>query len=88
VKRFREYVDAHPARLADWAGSTSGKEDDLFTPYLGEPFLKAKEEGIIPKDIRVEVIWHSLTEAGEATHINAVRIHGIDPTNVWDLTRG
>jgi len=88
VKRFREYVDAHPARLADWAGSTSGKEDDLFTPYLGEPFLKAKEEGLIPKDIRVEVIWHSLTEAGEATHINAVRIHGIDPTNVWDLTRG
>jgi hypothetical protein len=88
VKRFREYVDAHPARLADWAGTTSGKEDDLFTPYLGEPFIKAKEEGVIPKDIRVEVIWHSLTEAGEATHINAVRIRGIDPTNVWDLTRG
>jgi hypothetical protein len=38
--------------------------------------------------MRVEVIWHSLTEAGEATHINAVRIHGIDPTNVRDLTRG
>ena len=88
VKRFKDYVNANPARLAEWAGTTSGKEDDLFTPYLGAPFIRAKEEGLIPKNMRVEVIWHSLTEAGEATHINAVRIHGIDPTDVRDLTRG
>jgi len=87
VERFKDYVNANPARLAEWAGTTSGKEDDLFTPYLGQPFIKAKEEGLIPQNMRVEVIWHSLTEAGEATHINAVRIHGIDPTDVRDLTR-
>ena len=88
VKRFLEYVDEHPARIADWAKTTSGKEDDLFSPYLDEPFKKAKEEGLIPKGIRVEALWHSFTETGEATHINAVRIQGIDPTNVQDLTRG
>lgn len=88
VKRFLEYVKDHPARLADWARITSGKEDDLFTPYLAEPFDKAKEDGVIPKNIWIEALWHSLTEAGEATHINAVRIRGIDPTNVLDLTRG
>ena len=88
VKQFLEYVAAHPARLADWAKITSGKEDDLFTPYLDEPFNKAREDGLIPKDIWIEALWHSLTEAGEATHINAVRIMGIDPTNVRDLTRG
>lgn len=88
VKRFLEYVDEHPARIADWVKTTSGKEDDLFSPYLDEPFKKAKEEGLIPKGIRVEALWHSFTETGEATHINAVRIQGIDPTNVQDLTRG
>ncbi|MDM8540487.1 FAD-dependent oxidoreductase [Desulfococcaceae bacterium HSG9] len=88
VKRFLEYVELNPARLADWAGATSGQQDDLFTPYLDEPIKKAKQEGLIPQNIRVEVIWHSLTENGDATHINAVRIRGIDPTNVWDLTRG
>ncbi|MBW1692501.1 MAG: FAD-dependent oxidoreductase, partial [Deltaproteobacteria bacterium] len=87
VKRFFEYVDEHPARIADWAQTTSGKEDDLFSPYLAEPFQRAKEEGLIPKGIRVEALWHSFTESGEATHINAVRIKGIDPTNVQDLTR-
>jgi len=82
VKRFLKYVKDHPARIADWARITSGKEDDLFTPYLAEPFDKAKEDGVIPKNIWIEALWHSLTEAGEATHINAVRIRGIDPTNV------
>jgi len=88
VKRFLEYVEFNPARLADWAGTTSGQQDDLFTPYLDEPIKKAKQDGLIPRNISVETIWHSLTENGDATHINAVRIRGIDPTNVWDLTKG
>ena len=88
VKRFLEYVEQNPARLGDWARTTSGKEDALFSPYLEGPFKKAQKEGLIPKDMWVEAIWHSLTEAGEATHINAVRVLGLDPTNVRDLTRG
>ncbi len=88
VKRFLKYVETHPARLADWAKTTSGKEDDLFTPYLEKPFEKARRDGVIPKGIWIEALWHSLTEAGEATHINAVRIMGVDPTNIRDLTRG
>lgn len=87
VQRFLSYVRDNPARLKDWAGKTSGKEDDLFTPYIEEPFRAAAKTGEIPKGMRVEVLWHSLTEAGEATHINAVRIMGIDPTNIMDLTR-
>lgn len=88
VKRFLDYVELNPARLADWAQTTAGKEDDLFSPYIEEPFKKAQKEGLIPKNMWVEAIWHSLTEAGEATHINAVRVRGLDPTNVRDLTHG
>ncbi|MBW2059750.1 MAG: FAD-dependent oxidoreductase [Deltaproteobacteria bacterium] len=87
VERFLQYVEQLRPRLRDWARETSGKEDDLFSPYMDEPFRKAREAGEIPEDIWIEAFWHSLTEEGEAKHINAVRVLGIDPTDVWDLTR-
>jgi hypothetical protein len=88
VKKFLEYAREHPCRIADWAKETTGKEDDLFSPYIEEPFNKAREAGEIPRDVRIEGYWDgSLTDAGEATNINAVHISGIDPTEVWDVTR-
>ena len=45
VEEFLEYVRANPSRLADWAAKTSGKEDDLFSTWIVEPFNKAKEAG-------------------------------------------
>jgi hypothetical protein len=87
VEEFLEYVKAKPSRLGDWATKTSGKEDDLFSTWIVEPFNKAKEAGEMPEDSAVAGYWGGLTEAGEATNINVAHTLGIDSTNVWDLTR-
>jgi hypothetical protein len=31
---------------------TDGKEDELFSPYLEEPFDQAREKGIIPAGLK------------------------------------
>jgi len=86
-QKFLEYVREHPSSLKDWAKETTGKEDDLFSPYLSEPFEKAREAGEIPKNVLKGGYWSSLTEAGEATYMNVVYVLGMDPTDVRDLTR-
>jgi hypothetical protein len=87
VEAFLEYVKANPSRLADWANRTSGKEDDLFSTWIVEPFNKAKEAGEIPQSSMILGYWGGLTEAGEATNINVAHTLGIDATDVWDLTK-
>jgi hypothetical protein len=87
VAEFLEYVRENPSRLGDWATTTSGKEDDLFSTWIAEPFHKAKEAGEIPADSVILGYWGGLTEAGEATNINVAHTLGIDSTDVWDLTR-
>ncbi|MBT4290638.1 MAG: FAD-dependent oxidoreductase [Deltaproteobacteria bacterium] len=86
--RFLEYVNENPCTLKDWAKSTTGKEDDLFSPFLREPFSKATAAGEIPKVVGLNGTWSRLTEEGEATYLNLVYMKGFDPTDVWDLTRG
>jgi len=88
VEEFLAYVRANPSRLGDWATKTSGKEDDLFSTWIVEPFDKAKQAGEMPENASVLGYWGGLTEAGEATNINVAHTFGIDPTDVWDLTRG
>jgi len=87
VEEFLEYVTKNPSRLADWATTTAGKEDDLFSTWITEPFKKAKEAGEIPENSVILGYWGGLTEAGEATNINVAHSLGIDSTDVWDLTR-
>lgn len=89
VTRFREYVKENSAHLGDWdeLEESTGKENDLFSPYIEEPFNKAKDAGEIPPDAWIKGTWSSLTDAGEATYLNLVVLHGIDPTSVQDLTR-
>ena len=87
VPEFLDYVGANPSRLADWATTTSGKEDDLFSTWIVEPFDKAKKAGEIPEDAVILGYWGGLTKAGEATNINVAHSIGIDSTDVWDLTR-
>jgi FAD dependent oxidoreductase len=84
---FLEYVRSHPATLKDWAEKTTGKEDDLFSPYLKEPFRKAKEAGEIPEGVEIAGTWSSLSKEGEATYLNVVYMEGFDATDVRDLTR-
>ena len=87
VTRFLEYVKKNPSRLGDWSGETTGKEDDLFSSFMVEPFIEAKKAGEIPDDIVLLGFWGGLTEAGEAKNINVAHIVGIDSTDVRDLTR-
>jgi hypothetical protein len=86
-KRFLAYVKRHPGSLADWAVETAGKEGHLFSPYLAEPFRKAKEAGDIPQGVCIAGTWGSLTEQGDAAYLNVVYLTGYDATDVGDLTR-
>jgi ribulose 1,5-bisphosphate synthetase/thiazole synthase len=87
-----EYVKEHPPTYRDWgkhwAVETTGKEDNLFSAYLGEPFDRAREEGLIPDHLSsLGGTWSTLTEAGEATSLNMIYMLGYDCTDVRDLTR-
>ncbi|CAF2035367.1 unnamed protein product [Rotaria magnacalcarata] len=90
-ERFLQYTEDNPATYADWSGlwtqETSGKEDQLRTPYLDKEFQKAKDLGIIPKTSPIGGSWSSLTDAGEATNLNLVYMTNYDCTNVMDLTK-
>ncbi len=93
VNRFLDYVREHPAKFGDWGENwkikTTGVEDGLFSPYLEEPFKRAREDGLIPADlISIGGTWSRLTDAGEATGLNMVYMYGYDGTDVMDLTRG
>jgi len=90
--RFLDYVHQHPTTYADWGNKwdveTSGKEDQLFSPYLDEPFERARKDGLIPQNIKsLGGTWSSITDAGEATSLNLVYMTGYDCTNTWDLTK-
>jgi len=90
-ERFLKYTEDNPATYADWSGQwtqeTSGKENQLRTPYLEKEFQKAKELGIIPKTSSIGGSWSSLTDAGEATNLNLVYMTNYDCTDVNDLTK-
>jgi len=88
IKRFLNYLKERSPSIKDWAKETAGKEDDIFSPYIIEPFNKAKEAGEIPHDARIQGYYSGgITEEGEVISLNAVHIFNIDPTNVWDLTK-
>ncbi len=89
--RFDEYVKQSPATFGDWGKNwkieTTGKEDDLLSPYLQEPFEQARRDGVIPKDLpNIAGTWNTITDAGEATGLNMIYLTGYDCTDVWDLT--
>ncbi|SLM31966.1 Invasion protein IbeA [Desulfamplus magnetovallimortis] len=86
--RFMEYVSKTPGKLGQWAVETSGKEAELFSPYLAEPFAKARQNGEIPNDVMTFGTWSSITETGEATYLNMTYMLGLDPTLLKDLTHG
>jgi ribulose 1,5-bisphosphate synthetase/thiazole synthase len=90
--QFLEYVKENPSTYKDWGKNwdieTAGKEDDLFSTYLEEPFNQAREDGVIPKNLTsIGGTWSTLTDAGEATNLNMVYMLGYDCTDVWDLTK-
>lgn len=89
--RFMAYVRNHPTTYRDWSKNwkteTTGKEDHLFSPYLEEPFNRARKDGVIPETVTsIGGTWGGITESGEATSLNLVYMVGYDCTDVWDLT--
>jgi len=90
-ERFLDHVAASAPTYGDWgkcwAVQTDGKEDGLFSPYLQEPFDRARADGLIPADVRsIGGTWGRITDAGEATALNMVVMAGYDCTDVRDLT--
>eukprot|EP00746_Dinoflagellata_sp_MGD_P166616 gnl/MRDRNA2_/MRDRNA2_96641_c0_seq1.p1 gnl/MRDRNA2_/MRDRNA2_96641_c0~~gnl/MRDRNA2_/MRDRNA2_96641_c0_seq1.p1 ORF type:complete len:510 (+),score=97.64 gnl/MRDRNA2_/MRDRNA2_96641_c0_seq1:110-1639(+) len=93
-KRFLEYTEKNPATYKDWSRTweqeTTGKENDLRSPYLDVEFENARKKGDIPDNEHTRNFggsWSALSEAGEATNLNLVHQTGVDVTDVQDLTR-
>jgi len=94
-QRFIDSVKADPQTYGDWSGNgewdyeTTGKEDELFSPFLRKPFQKALEAGIIPPYLHtIAGTWGSVTDQGDLTYLNLVHIPEIDGTDPHDLTVG
>jgi len=89
---FVKYTEANPATYRDWSRTwdqeTTGKEDDLKSPYLDREFEEARARGVIPPETsNIGGSWSALTKAGEATNLNLAHIMEVDCTDVEDLTR-
>ena len=93
--RFLEQVRADPQTYRDWAGNgewdieTTGKEDELFSPFLRKPFKQAAEKGVIPPGLStIAGTWGSVSDQGDLTYLNLVSLPNIDGTDANDLTAG
>jgi ribulose 1,5-bisphosphate synthetase/thiazole synthase len=94
-RRFIEQVKADPQTYRDWAGNaewdieTTGKEDELFSPFLRKPFQQAVAAGVIPPNlITLAGTWGTVTDQGDLTYLNLVHLTALDGTDADDLTRG
>jgi ribulose 1,5-bisphosphate synthetase/thiazole synthase len=94
-RRFIDAVKADPQTYADWSGNdtwdyeTTGKEDQMFSPFLRKPFKQALAAGIIPPSLHtIAGTWGTVTDQGDLTYLNLVHIEKIDGTDPNDLTIG
>jgi hypothetical protein len=93
--RFIEAVKADPQTYRDWVGNgewnieTTGKEDELFSPFLRKPFKQAAAAGVIPPSLAtIAGTWGAVSDQGDLTYLNLVSVPWIDGTDPADLTRG
>lgn len=92
-EKFIEHVKADPQTYSDWESNewsveTSGKEDDMFSPFLRKPFNKAREDGVIPAELdTIAGTWGAIYDTGDLTYLNLVHLAGCDGTDPDDLTR-
>lgn len=91
---FMEGVKADPQTYANWSTGewqveTSGKEDDMFSPFLAKPFAQAIRDGVIPAHLNtIGGTWGAVHDTGEMTYMNLVHLAGIDGTDPDSMTRG
>lgn len=90
---FLEGVRADPQTFADWSTGewkveTSGKEDELFSPFLSKPFAQAIRDGVMPANLNtIAGTWGALHDTGELTYMNLIHLAGCDGTDPDSLTR-
>jgi len=91
-KKFLASVQADPQTYKDWGGGgeweieTTGKEDQLFSPFLKKPFQRAIAAGLIPS--RLDTLagtWGAIHDTGELTYMNLVHLDSCDGTDPDDL---
>jgi|TARA_B110000908_G_C10262865_1_gene460692 ribulose 1,5-bisphosphate synthetase/thiazole synthase len=93
-QRFIEHVKENPTTYRDWdygewSVETSGKEDEMFSPFLRKPFDQAREAGLIPDNLDTIVgTWGAIYDTGDLTYLNLVHLPELDGTNPNDLTQG
>jgi ribulose 1,5-bisphosphate synthetase/thiazole synthase len=92
--RFIDAVKADPQTFGDWAAggewevTTSGKEDEMFSPFLRKPFKKALEAGLIPDSVKTMAgTWGTVSDQGDLTYLNMVHLT-LDGTDPDALTHG
>jgi hypothetical protein len=92
-RAFLEGVRRDPQTYADWSTGewqieTSGKEDTMFSPFLGKPFAQAIRDGVIPAHLNtIAGTWGAVHDTGELTYMNLVHLSGCDGTDPDSLTR-
>ena len=92
---FLQYVrQVLKPKYKDWASSnwdqrSSGKEEEMFSPFLASPFKRALEEGLftLPPDVTIGGSWSTLSAEGDATQLNMVHLGNRDCTDLHDLTK-
>jgi ribulose 1,5-bisphosphate synthetase/thiazole synthase len=91
--RFLEAVKADPQTYKDWEGNgewdieTSGKEDDLFSPFLRKPFKQALAAGLLPPNLTtIAGTWGAISDQGDLTYLNLIGLAARDGTDPNDLT--
>ena len=92
--KFMEGIKADPQTYKDWGGGgewnieTSGKEDDMFSPFLKKPFEKAILDGLIPPHLNtIAGTWGAVHDTGELTYMNLIHMDGCDGTDPDSLTK-
>jgi len=93
-QRFIDAVKADPQTYNDWKGGgewqieTTGKEDEMFSPFLRKPFKQAVKAGVIPASLAtIAGTWGAVSDQGDLTYLNLIHI-AADGTDPADLTRG
>lgn len=92
-KAFMEGVKDNPQTYADWSSGewqveTSGKEDDMYSPFLGKPFEQAIRDGVIPADLNtIGGTWGAVHDNGDMTYMNLVHLAGCDGADPDSMTR-
>ena len=90
---FLAGVKADPQTYKDWSTGewvvkTDGKEDDMYSPFLGKPFARAIKDGLIPAHLNtIGGTWGAVHDSGEMTYMNLVHLAGCDGTDPDSMTR-